>query len=355
MSNPSSSFSIFHILEIRIAQRLGINAFLLGGMIFVVFFGFFLISASVFGARLFDFSDVLNPDVEHFLIWPPAWTAFTISALIGAIVVNHNLGVIRYNEATRQLTEIFDDIGEMHVTLKSISKRQLGLLRGANIFGLLIGALIVTVFVLAPSSGWADLFLTPRIWFTLVLPVLTTLFGRSVALSVIEQQNLRSTFARLRLKNMFMQKPLNIFVRLALRQLLSWMTLIALSVLFFVKGENVTSAGIPWVLVTTFCALWIFTSTISVGRSLMERHKEEKLRDIQHKIDFLEKKATNNEDPDAAIMLLVHLEMERRVTELSDSSFEIPTALRLVTYVLLPIFAWSSKSIVSFVVLKVIG
>lgn len=341
--------SLASVFEIKMSLRMSMPSVILAFVVFVAIFIPFIILGSLFGLTIFEFPNFTEVSAglqkPHILEWRPTWTAFIMCTLLSAVVGIHSFGMKRYMEIARRFTERFENNELFYTLMMSVSAKQAKGLNLTTYIGFLSGLTAAWILVIQPSAGWTDLFLTPRPWFAIVSILLVTLLARLIVISVIEYQNLRSTFSMIPLENLFVYNPLTILIPMALRRLLCWMILIAISALFFVRGEDIGVIGIPWVIIATLTAVYLFVLTNRIGRGLMDSHKDKELDDIRVRIEESKQRISDG-DSSAAALLLVYFEMERRVEKLAETSLEFPNAMRALTYIFFPLLVFLIKALI---------
>lgn len=320
---------------------------------FIAFFLFFIpfvILAKLYGVPIFHGDGSERVKVPHLFAWPPSWTAYGMSSFMSLLLAMEHYSQRQKIQIEAEFSQYFSNSAEVLTVLHSVSSRTRIALALVTSLGVLLGALTTYFLVVVPAADMRELLLTPRPWFSLMGIALVTFSLRYLFLTYFEHVKLKEAMDMANLNSLYDKTPESVFLRIALRRLLSWMLLIAFSSVFLIRGEDISVVALPWIFVAVFMSGFSFISALDIGHKLILRHKTKALRGLNQKIKALTEK--DMEKSSEATMLTALLALENRVKNIPEWTISMPIAFKILSYFFIPLTTWVSATLVRELVIS---
>lgn len=290
-----------------------------------------LLGIIIFGG--FVLNVALTHGIEDFLSDEDGAMMFRFAAIL-TLILCAAFGTNYFDDqASRKDTE---DIKKVWPDLVLPERMDLRSMRVATIIGFAFG-LGFLLFLLGVNANWDVIgFLSSAgLWFALVTPILWTLMARGIVGTVTAGNSLSKTIRDQLEIDLYRHHELAVFGRIAMRGAFVWLIFVGIILLFFADGSAALYFQ-PTLYVALGVAFWSFISTMQPVRSKIRAAKESELKLIREHLA----KARMGLGTETSQEIPALIALEDRVERIREWPLDLPTAMRLPLYLLIPIVPW---------------
>ncbi|MEP3890160.1 MAG: hypothetical protein ABJN69_06810 [Hellea sp.] len=338
------------IFEQAFVRKLKTRPILTFFITFVLLFIPYVILAKIYGVPIFNGDGTERVKVPHLFAWAPSWTAFAMSSFLSLLLSIEQYGQRQKSQIEVEFLGCFSNGAKVLETLHGFSRKSRIVLAVVTGLGLMLGVISAFLLVIVPAADMKELLLTPRPWFILTGITLVTFSVRFIYMTYNEHRKLKEAMDIAKLHSLFTKTPQSLFVKIALRRLLSWMLLTGLSSVFLFRGEDISIVAWPWILVAIFMSGFSFISALDIGHKLILRHKNEARKDLNESIQKLFE--TGLTKPAEATKLTALVALENRVQSIPEWTITMPVAFKILSFFLIPLATWISATLVRELVIS---
>ena len=185
------------------------------------------------------------------------------------------------------------------------------------------------------------------LWFAIIDSLVGALFARGIVQSAQGTRGWADGIERGLVVDLLRIDSLNVIGRHGARNALIWFSVAAVILLFFI-GNNMDAVTFAILLLAAAMGIWIFIRPMEQVHRRIRATKQAELDAIRQEIQHARAQASR--EPGAIGKLQGLLAFEARIEAVREWPFDLPTGLRVGTYVLIPAIPWFGQAIAGYFV-----